>query len=63
MVRAGRVAGRDGGGQARVGEHVVVHEVGPLPGWTVTQTTTRGRRWMGGTMEVRVGGVLRVGGV
>lgn len=60
MVRAGRVAGRDGGGQARVGEHVVVHEVGPLPGWTVT---TRGRRWMGGTMEVRVSRVLRVGGV
>lgn len=34
MVRAGQVAGRDGGGESRVGEHVVVHEVGPLPGWT-----------------------------
>lgn len=57
MVRAGRVAGQDGGGEARVGEHVVVHEVGPLPGWT--DAKTKQRSIDGGAEEVRVGGVCR----
>lgn len=66
MVRAGWDAGRDGGGEARVGEHMVVHEVGPLPGWTDAKKKQKpkGRRWMGGgsegwAEEVRVGGVCR----